>query len=414
MHGVLEQFTADAGSRLNLAAAAEEIPFDVVQSGDRVPLYCYRPLTAEFIRARLGLLAALPSYASAAGALEGVGGSQTYLRARGEHLIPASERECADAALHCFLARVFEERSEFGFDPDRFEAAYAELERAIYQGRCVTEIVAPLLGLDLDPGTDELALGEGVSVVRPAALSAGPLDLAGPGGPSLLLVLRVAHEQLERPSLSYARMRFGRVLTALRLYERGAYAIGQLGHTRVDGGVWRPVAMGSSGHPRRLTLIARESEDELRAFCNLIARRLPGTRLDNSGSGEIAWALSRFELGCERESPFEALTDHLLALRALLEPEGPATGRLAQRLAVICAAPEDRSRLAERAAQAIALERSVIAGLTAELGDVERLVDEITEHLRTILRDVLCGHLDADVRALADDLLAQAADELAV
>ena len=48
-------------------------------------------------------------------------------------------------------------------------------------------------------------------------------------------------------------------------------------------------------------------------------------------------------MGCERLSPFEALTDYLLALRALLEPEGPASGRLAQRLAAICARPEDRA-----------------------------------------------------------------------
>ena len=43
-------------------------------------------------------------------------------------------------------------------------------------------------------------------------------------------------------------------------------------------------------------------------------------------SGELAWALRRFELGCERDSRYEALTDHLLALRALLEPEGPESG----------------------------------------------------------------------------------------
>ena len=47
----------------------------------------------------------------------------------------------------------------------------------------------------------------------------------------------------------------------------------------------------------------------------------------------------RFEMGCERLTPLEALTDYLLALRALLEPEGPSSGRLPERLAVICAAP---------------------------------------------------------------------------
>ena len=81
------------------------------------------------------------------------------------------------------------------------------------------------------------------------------------------------------------------------------------------------------------------------------------------GSGEVAWALARFEMGCERLAPFEALTDYLLALRALLEPEGPSSGRLAGRLAMICARPEERATLTERTAHAISLERAVIAGL---------------------------------------------------
>src|ERR1019366_1204035 len=122
-----------------------------------------------------------------------------------------------------------------------------------------------------------------------------------------------------------------------------------------------------------------------------VTRRLPG-------GGELSWALARFEMGCERLAPFEALTDYLLALRALLEPEGPSSGRLAQRLSVICAGPDQRAVLAERTARAIAFEQAVITGASSggETG-VDALVEEISEHLRAILRDALCGHLDADL-----------------
>lgn len=418
LHGLLEAFTTDAGMRLDLAAAeGDEIPFEVVRSDGgrtgRLPLYCYRPLTGDFIRARLGLLVALPTYAPAARALEGVGGLELYLRARGRARLPEQARELADAVLRHFLARVFEERSEFAFDDARFEHAYEELERALYEGRCVTEVVAPLLGIDLDADTEELALGDGLAIVRCAALAGAPVELAAQEQPPLLMVLRVAHDRPQQPSVSFARTRFRRVLTALRLFEKGGYAIGPIGYSRIDDGVWSPVPLGSSGRPRLLTLLPRGNEDELRGFCNLIARRLPGAGAghgaDNSGAGEVAWALARFEMGCERVVPFEALTDYLLALRALLEPEGPASGRLAQRLSMICAPPEERAGLAERTAHAISLERAVIAGLAPAETGVAALVDELAEHLRAILRDVLCGHLDADVRGVADVLLAEAA-----
>jgi hypothetical protein len=201
--------------------------------------------------------------------------------------------------------------------------------------------------------------------------------------------------------VSVARARFRRTLTALRLFERGGYALGPVAWTRIDAGAWRSVSLGGSGRPRLLRRIAAEQEDELRAFCNLVARRAPR-------SGEIAWALARFEMGCERLAPFEALTDYLLALRALLEPEGPSSGRLSGRLAAICARPEDRAAVAERVAHAISLERAVIGGLAPAQPGVDALVDELAEHLRALLRDVLCGHLDSDLCAVADDLLAQA------
>ena len=127
--------------------------------------------------------------------------------------------------------------------------------------------------------------------------------------------------------------------------------------------------------------------------------------------GEVAWALGRFEMGCERLTPFEALTDYLLALRALLEPEGPSSGRLAGRLAAICARSPDRAALAERVAHAISLERAVISGLAPAQTGVDALVEEVAGHLRALLRDVLCGHLDPELRQLADELLAEAAGD---
>jgi hypothetical protein len=406
LHATLEAFAVDAAGQLAAeTAGGAEVPFEVVEEpGARASLYCYRPLTGAFISERLGLLSALPTYVPAARALAGLEGVDAYLRQRGEARVPGEPRERADAALRAFLARVFAERSEFGFDPMRFETAYGELERALYDGRCVATVVAPLLGLALDGSTTELALGDGLALVRGDSLPDAPQEAVWGDGEeaNVLAVLTVAHDRTGRSPVSSARGRFRRILTALRLFEQGGYALGPIAWTRTDAGAWRSVALGASGRPRFVTFISVDHEDELRAFYNLISRRVPT-------SGEVAWALARFEMGCERLAPFESLTDYLLALRALLEPEGPASGRLSQRLSVICATPEDRAALAERTAHAISLERAVIAGLAPAEPGVDSLVDELAEHLRALLRDVLCGHLDHDLCAVADQLMARAA-----
>jgi hypothetical protein len=204
-----------------------------------------------------------------------------------------------------------------------------------------------------------------------------------------------------------ARTRFRRLLSALRLFDAGPFALVPLAWARVDGGPWHvaPLGTASARHASRgraRTLLSAAQEDELRAFCNLVARRTPR-------AGEVAWALHRYELARERGTPFDALTDDLLALRALLEPEGPESGRLAQRLAALCALPQERAALAERVARAVTLERAIVAGLAQSGSGADLLVAELAGHLRALLRDVLCGHLDSDLRTLADELLAESA-----
>jgi hypothetical protein len=324
--------------------------------------------------------------------------------------VPADRRGLAEAVLEAFLAAVFDERSEFGFEPAHFEAAYSELERALYEGHCVATVVAPVLGIALDPDTIELPLDEGLSLIRGDALGDAPTEAiwGDTEEPNVLAMLGVDQARSHRPPVSVARARFRRILSALRLFERGGYALGPMAYARSEAGSWRAVPIGASGRPRLLTLIPAAQQAELRAFYRLVSRRSPA-------AGELRWALSRFEMGCERLAPFEALTDYLLALRALLEPEGPSSGRLAQRLAVICAAPEDRAALAQRVARAVSLEQALISGLQppeARAGrtGADAIVDELAEHLRAVLRDALCGHLDPDLCAVADELLAEAAE----
>src|SRR5204863_9730902 len=174
-----------------------------------------------------------------------------------------------------------------------------------------------------------------------------------------------------------------RLLTARRLYDTGVPALGAAAWAKTAGGPWQMVVLGSTGAPHGLLAVPAAHEDELRAFCSLIGRRTPR-------SGELAWALRRFELGLERPVPREALTDHLLALRALLDPQRPSSGRLPGRLAALCAVPEQRHALAERAAHAVSLERAVVTGSAPDGEDVDALCGDLGGHLRALPRGVPC------------------------
>jgi hypothetical protein len=407
LHQSLRDFSEQAAFQLEAdASGGAEIPFEVVESpGARAPLYCYRPLTGQFIRDRLGVLGRLPTYVPAKRAVESLGGVDAYLRVRGEPRVPEDPGERADAALRSFLSSMYAEVSEFEFSAERFSRAYSELEAAVYETRSLTAVIVPLHGLEL--ASDEVPIAEGLSLARGDTVEDAPAEAvwsrptAGEE-PNVMVMLTVEGAPGEPPPLDEARARFGALLTALRLVDAAGFALGSSAWARTGAGPWQLVALGvgggvPSGAPYRVEPV---EEDELRGFCNLVARRAESAR------GEVAFALRRFEMACERGDPFDALTDHLVALRALLEPEGPASGRLAQRLAAICAMPDQRSALAERTAHAISLERAIVGGLQPAAPDAGALVADTAHHLRALLRDVLCGHLSDDLVTVADGLLA--------
>lgn len=415
LHELLQAFTTDTASALREErAGGADIPFEVVEAaGGRhgnPPLYCYRALTDEFIEHRMGLLSGLASYAPAARALASRSHAGAYLSMKGVARVPEDDRELADAVLMAFLAQVFSDRSEFEYEPERFQAAYEELEKSLLAGRAVATVVAPLAGLVLDDRTWKLELGDGLSLVRGDHFRDAPPEAVWDEQeePYVLAVLTATQERAESIPWALARRRFTSLLMAARLFERGSYGLGSLAWGRIDFGAWRPAALGTvvSSAPGR-TLIAPEQEDEFRGFCTLMARRLPSLFDGSFGSAELAWALARFEMGCERGRDLDALTDYLVALRALLEPEGPGSSRLPQRLALICAHPDERAKLAERVAIALTLERSVITGMSAADEYATQLVADMAEYLRALLRDALCGHLEPDLVGVADAVLAE-------
>lgn len=404
LRSALHAFTREAAWQLASDAGGDDLPFEVVESGRGVsPLYCYRPLTSDFIDAHGSVLSQLPTYLPAAHALAATGGVTDYLEAQGA--APEADRDGTEAALHCFLARVFAESIDFVFDERLFDRAWLELEQTLDEERAEQTTVAVLYGLEI--ASPEVALGDGLTLVRgddfaeaPDAARWSRLD----GSPQTLVVAAFDPVPGDAGAIHRTRTALRRLLTGLRLYDDGRFAFGSLAWTRVGVAPWQPLALGGAqDHASSSLLIESAQEDELRAFLSLVARRAPQ-------EGAMAWALRRFDMASERLLAGEELTDLLLALRALLEPEGPASGRMAGRLAALCAEPDERAAMTARIAHAAALEHAVIDGEHDD-AQLEARVAELSSHLRSLLRDRCCGHLGDDLVGLADSILLQDAED---
>ncbi len=140
--------------------------------------------------------------------------------------------------------------------------------------------------------------------------------------------------------------------------------------------------------------------DELTDLSKRIAERRARTPA-------FAWALARFDLGAERPNQVEALSDYLLALRALLEGGGPAKAGLVARAAALVAGAAEREVERARVERAIALERNLMAGERVAPGSGSPLeaIAETEELLRTLLRGMATGELGSDLRMTADEIL---------
>ena len=389
LHDALRNFALEAAALLteDLKDGAE-VDFDVVdEGGGRGPaLYRYEPRTGAFIEERWPRLRELPAREPACKELGA--GASAWLRVNG------LRGEQAEPALRAMLERLYEDATSFGFPEERFERVYDEVEVTLYRDAVRARLVAPLHGAWMH--AERVELGDGLSLARGDAIE-GPHDRT-----SLLCVLERDVPADDPIPAEEADERFASVVTAMRLWAPGGISIGAPGWRQADEARWQPVPVGSSTRPRGGEwMLPAGDEQAFREFFTAIsaAERMP----------HVAWALDRFEMGCAQETDAEALTDHLLGLRSLLDATtetGQASFGL--RLAALCAEEGARGELQGRMETATRLERYVMghtSGAGIETESPRELVAEVEGHLRALLRDVLCGYLDSDLRSVADDIL---------
>ena len=192
-----------------------------------------------------------------------------------------------------------------------------------------------------------------------------------------------------------------RALRTLRLFRPGA-----VGPRRSRLGAGGPAAGSASARasnrPRQGGYRLTGNEvGELESFSRALAER--GSRIPS-----LDWAASRFELGAERGSLIEALSDYLLALRGLLEGGGPARTAMSARVAALACEPHEREQGRVTVERALAIERKLMSGgryrpmAGASPLDV---IAELEELLRRLLKGLATGELGGDLRAAADEVL---------
>jgi hypothetical protein len=399
LHDALRNFALEAAALLSddLKAGAE-LEFDVVdESNGRGPtLYRYAPRVGEFLSTRWPELRSLPACADAAAALGA--GAAAYLRGNG---LPGAQAEPALAAM---LERIYEDATSFAFPEERFERVYREVEDTLYRDALQTIVLAPMHGVAMElPRVD---LGGGLTLVRADSIDTPP-EVRG----DLTLCMLERYAAPDDVSIEPdARMRWARLLTGLRLWKPGALALGTVGWRRAGEAPWLTLDVPEGGGAPRGDpwLLGADEAASLRGFLETVDAA--------PRSGTVSFALARFEMGCARPQATEALSDHLLALRALLDPNGEiGIAGLPLRLAALCAEEGERRTVQRRTELALTLERYVMSG-GREHGDwigpdsPAGIAAELEGHLRALLRDVLCGYLEPDLRGVADDILLEVPD----
>lgn len=399
LHAALHAFCLDCAALLgdDLKAGAE-VAFELIDEGGSGPaLYHYRARSEQFIAERWERLRELPSYSAASAAIER--GAIAYARVRG--LTEAG----TDAVLHDVVDRLWEDASEFALPEERFERLYPEIEQRVGETTLVATVIVPVMGARLS--STRVELEPGVALVCESAIDELPDFLhhrtGDRDGERIFCEVRREQESDASLPIEEARAHFRRALCALRLIGAAGAQTGSLAWARAGEGEWSATAVGAAepidAEPWPLS---HEDEDELR----ILNERITAT----SPVGRLAWALARFEMGCARTLDAQALSDHLLALRALLAGSHREAGHLALRTAALCAEEHDRAEHRRRVELALELEFALISGEPAPateglLPSSRQLVDEVEQYVRALLRDVLCGYLEEDLPALADEIL---------
>jgi hypothetical protein len=378
----LRRLAVEAADLLDeLLASGAEMPFDLEPTDDGpLPMYSYAPLTGQFIERHLAELRRLEAF------------------------IEVREIAGEEAAIG-FMIGLWEGKTEFEIAGDRLQGAMnavlATISSDSDEATPAGEVIVPLVGFHMPKDQIEL---DGVRIVRADLVEDAPIDAVdatrsgGRGKPGFLACVSCGLAAVAPAAAVADDLRSA--LRTMRLFRPGAVGLAAHGWAKRSGG-WERFGTGV-GRPRQggYRLTGNETA-ELEGFSRMLAVR--GSRMP-----ALAWAASRFELGAERGSLIEALSDYLLALRGLLEGGGPARTSLSARVAALACEPYEREQGRVTVERALAIERKLMSGgryRPVSGASPLDVIAELEELLRRLLKGLATGELAGDLRAAADEVL---------
>jgi hypothetical protein len=394
----IRRLATEAATRFNaMVAEGEQIPFDVAtDTAEDSPFYSYVPQTGRYVEERTGVLHGLPSWSAAREAVVEAGVASTYLEGRGE-VVPAEPGARAERMLEVFTIELFKDGTGFALDRDKLEAQVATLDAEARSADDADVLIVPIVGLRMS--MNRLQLPHGVRIVRADSIAA-PVEAMRSEGmgraawePQFLAVA----EQHPGEGAEEALNQLRELISVMRMFKVGGIGLGPFAFAPTGGDTWRRVTTGAPSTRPGGYRLSEEEGAELAAFAELLERR-------PDPDSALSWAVGRFEMGCERESAMEGMSDHLLALRAVLEGHGPVGASLPLRASALIADENyDRIEARERCEEVLELERALMNGRT--LDRAIELATWIEDGVRRLLRQAALGELGSDLSATADETL---------
>jgi len=394
----IKRLATEAATRFSsLVAMGEEIPFDVAaDGGEEAAFYSYVPMTGRYVLEHAEELRSLPSFAAAREATVEAGVAAPYLEERGE-AVPADPGERAELMLTTFFAELWEGSAGFALDRERLEAALSTLDAESREADEAEVLIVPIVGLRMS--VPRLQLPHDVRIVRADSIEA-PIEAMRSEGmgraawePQYLAVA----EQDPDGGAEAALQQLRELISVMRIFKGGGIGLGPYAFAPTGEGCWRRIATGAPAtRAGGYRLGETEAEELVELAATLEARPDPDSAL--------TWAVGRFEMGSERPTALEGLSDHLLSMRAVLEGHGPVGASLPLRAAALIEDDSmDRLQARERIEDVLELERAMMNGLP-----MERAVELATwmeEGTRKLLREAALGELGDDLSTTADETL---------